>query len=1194
MGVGIAASLLLAFAPLFLPPPSGLSQTPAVGPFLNNLLPSTTPSLSTGPLSLQVIDAFPTLSFDLPLHMAQEPTTNRMLVGEFAGRIQAFDLTAANPSKSVFLDLTTSIWLSGESGLLSFAFHPAYPDSNYIYVFYQFDGGYPNYSRVSRFTIPTIGGPADPASELVLIQQADEDANHNGGMLLFGNDGFLYIGMGDEGGRDDEYNNAQIINQRLFSGILRIDVDQNANTSHPIRRQPLPTSPNDQSFTANYMIPNSNPWQDVNGGLLEEFYAIGLRNPARLSLDHITGDIFIGEVGQEGREEINILAAGANYEWPFREGSLIGPKSPPAVHYGTDTGPAFEYAHSNGSNCVIGGIRYRGSALPNLAGQYVFADNGSSIIWSGIPSGNTIPASQLMQTNATSSTGLVAFGEDSNHNLYFINMGPLNIGKIYTFTNVSGPPGPQPPPLLSQLGIFSNLASLEPDSFTIPYDQNVPFWSDAALKSRYMIIPNDGNPNTAAEQIGYSAQNNWTFPFGTVFVKHFEMQIDDTDPSLLRRLETRLMVHGTDGNYYGLSYRWNDSQTDAELLEGNRVDTLSINTQNGPREVLWYYPNRTECLSCHRQTIGSVLGLKTAQLNGIISYPSTGITANQIKTLAHLDFFDQAPDTANLASLAAFPSLQDPTAPLEAKALAYLDANCAYCHNPNSGVFANFDARSIASNDLTSLIYGGVNQTLGLAGARAIVPADVEHSVLFQRMSSLRNGIAMPPLSKNEVDSSGLALLRDWINSLSPAFDATPATPSIGQTISFPSLPNVLTTQASLSLQATSSSGLPISYVLEEGPAILMGNTLAFTGDSGYVVIQATQDGNAAFDPAPSIRRKFFVAPPGHINGTGLTGEYYDNLNLTNLVGTRLDSQVNFYWNSYAPLSGMQYGHYSVRWRGQIEPPYSGSYTFSTLSDDGIRLWVNGQLLIDQWQNQALAEFSNTIVLNALQKVDIQIEYFEYRAYSEVELQWSHALIDKEIIPKEFLFPFSVPFPIDLLAFEAYSQGDRVVLEWITNPDRIAQNFVVEKAGEDLSFTEIDRVSYEAQISRYQSQDLHPRLGRNYYRIKQVDVDGGISYSDTREVMITQLLKDLQVQLYPNPIVYQRELNLDISTQSARPLILDFYQLDGKQVLSIPIYQASGKHQHKLDLRALGQGIYVLQIRDLELRQKMIKRVLLL
>ncbi|MEM6802381.1 MAG: PQQ-dependent sugar dehydrogenase [Bacteroidota bacterium] len=1192
LGLAIFLLFLFAFTPMLLPP-SGLNQAPAVDPFLGNLLPSTTPTSSTGPLSLQVSDPYPNLSFDLPLHIAEEPTTNRMLVGELGGRIQAFNLTANNPSKTLFLDISGRTWFEGESGLLSFAFHPSYPDSNYIYVFYQYDGGFPNYSRLSRFTVPVAGGVADPASELVLIQQSDDNANHNGGMLVFGNDGYLYVGMGDEGGRDDEYDNAQLLDKRLFSGILRIDVDRNPSRSHPIRRQPQLRGGSDRSFTANYMIPNDNPWQDVNGAFLEEFYAIGLRNPARMSLDHITGEIYIGDVGQEGREEINILASGANYEWPFREGSLTGPKSRPAQHYGTDTGPAFEYGHSNGSNCVIGGIRYRGTALPNLAGQYIFGDNGSSIIWSGLPSGGSIPATQLMQTTATSSTGLVAFGEDLSHNIYFINMGPPNLGKLYTFTNVSGPPGPQPPQFLSQLGIFRNLTSLEPDSFAIPYAQNVPFWSDGALKSRFMIVPNDGNPNTPSEQIGYESEGNWTFPFGTVFVKHFDLPIDESNPGLRRKLETRLMVHGTDGRYYGLSYRWLDNQADAVLLEGSRSDTIAINTANGPREVIWYYPSRSECLTCHKDVTGSVLGLKTAQLNGDLSYPSTGRTANQIKTLAHLGFFDQTPDTANLNSLSAFPDVQNTSVPLQDRAMAYLDANCGYCHNPNTGITAQFDARNLPSNDLTSLIYGPVTNNFGLAGGHVIVPGKEEQSVLLYRMASLRNGVAMPSLSKNRVDSVGLDLLRNWINSIPTGFDSNPNTPAIGQTINFPPIPNALTTDPAISLQATASSGLSISYTVEEGPASVLGNTLTLTGTPGYVVLLASQPGNASYNPAPAVRQKFFVAPPGYISGTGLSGEYFDNIDLTSLISTRLDSQIQFYWGSYSPINTLQYGSYSVRWRGEIEPPFDGVYTFSTNSDDGIRLWVNGQLLINQWQNQSLAEFSNTITLNALQRVEIQLEYFESSAYSEVELLWSHSQIAREVIPKAFLYPENLIFPLDLLKFEAYSLGDRVAIDWTVNETPEANLFIVEKSIDGLAFMEIDQQPYQEQKLSYKSWDLSPSIGSNLYRLKQIDVDGTVSYSHIEEVYMNQLIQDLRILIYPNPLDEQGVLSLDISAQSDREMMIECIDLRGKILVQKTISQTAGNQHYTLDLHTLSKGVYFIRLKDPSRNQAVVRRLLL-
>jgi len=245
--------------------------------------------------------------------------------------------------------------------------------------------------RLSRFTINATLDWIDPASEFVLIQQYDRHGWHNGGGMFFGPDGFLYLTSGDEGGSNDQYESGQKIDLGLFGGVLRIDVDQNPALGHPIRRQPQnPADPPagwPDSFSQGYFIPDDNPWLDLGGSILEEFWAIGLRSPHRMTHDPVTDTVWIGDVGQGSREEISVAYAGANLQWPYREGSIAGPKAMPDPLIGIDQPPVYDYPRNTGV-CVIGGFVYRGAKwAADLEGKYIFGDHGVRNVWTLTPGG---------------------------------------------------------------------------------------------------------------------------------------------------------------------------------------------------------------------------------------------------------------------------------------------------------------------------------------------------------------------------------------------------------------------------------------------------------------------------------------------------------------------------------------------------------------------------------------------------------------------------------------------------------------------------------------------------------------------------------------------------------------------------------------------------------------------------------------
>ncbi|MEJ0088583.1 MAG: chitobiase/beta-hexosaminidase C-terminal domain-containing protein [Limisphaerales bacterium] len=338
------------------------------------------------------------------------------------------------------------------------------------------------------------------------------------------------------------------------------------------------------------------------------------------------------------------------------------------------------------------------------------------------------------------------------------------------------------PPLLSGTGAFGNTPNRTPAGGLIPYVPNTPLWSDAAVKSRYLAVPNNGGVITANEQIGFLPANSWTFPAGTVFVKNFDLVVNETNASVpLRRLETRLLVRDINGTVYGVTYKWRPDNSEADLLTASLNEDIIITNATGIRTQTWYYPSPADCLTCHTPVAGYVLGVNARQLNGNLTYPTTGVTDNQLRTLNRLGLFNPAINETNIPNYPKLSALTNLSASLEERARSYLDANCAQCHQPG-GTGITFDGRystPLAQQNLTN--YPAVF-SLGYDNACIIKAKDVWRSMIYQRMNTTNNAYKMPNLARNLIDTNAVQVFTDWINSLpgTPALAPPAITPNGG------------------------------------------------------------------------------------------------------------------------------------------------------------------------------------------------------------------------------------------------------------------------------------------------------------------------------------------------------------------------------------------------------------------------------
>ena len=351
---------------------------------------------------------------DDPVGIFNDGTTYNLYLMDQHGKILKMNAATGTISSTPFLDITTRVDYGGEKGLLGMAFHPNFNLNGYIYVNYTRTSGGQLQTVIARYTVPTspLTNNADFNSEFILLTINQPYTNHNGGCLAFGQNGYLYIGMGDGGSANDPQNNAQN-GASLLGKMLRIDV-------------------NAPSGSLNYSIPPSNPFL-TNANVRDEVWALGMRNPWRFSFDRQTGDMWIGDVGQNVWEEIDFEPAnspgGLNYGWRGYEGNHTFNTSGcgAASNY---TSALWEYDHSTGGQSITGGVVYRGSVYPALQGHYFYADYVNGKIWSLYKVGNTWTNKLWFDTPFYLST----FGEDINGELYFASLTGNNIYRL-SFSN---------------------------------------------------------------------------------------------------------------------------------------------------------------------------------------------------------------------------------------------------------------------------------------------------------------------------------------------------------------------------------------------------------------------------------------------------------------------------------------------------------------------------------------------------------------------------------------------------------------------------------------------------------------------------------------------------------------------------------------------------------------------------------------
>ena len=642
------------------------------------------------------------------------------------GNTSEFKLSRAFDFKAEYPDLFQA---------LGFTFDPDFEKNRLVYVCYSRKPDPRAVSRivrVSRFELEDLDSlKILPESHLELLQW--EVQGHNGGCLVFGPDGYLYISVGD--GRPpsppDALHSGQDISD-LRASILRVDVSE-SRAGQP------------------YSIPADNPFLHIPGAR-PEVWAYGFRNPWRMSFHELSGGLWLGDVGWEKWEMIHRVEKGGNYGWSVFEGSsqLIHPnddRGPSAI-----TAPVYEYPHAVGRS-VTGGCFYFGRQFLNLRGAYIFGDFESGKIYALREEDGVV-----LSVEEIADTGLQIISFTRAHDGEILVVG-YDGGLFRLVENERAVQHSEFPRALSSTGIFESVPSLVPAQGVYPYEIVQDLFEPNVHVDRVVALP-------GLEKISRFRKNmltkglikgEWQFPLNTVFARTVSLNRKGGRSSSARRLETQLL-HFDGKQFQPYNYIWNEAQTDAFLSDGSEsVTRIETGEGLGAEYVTRQHSSRSDCLTCHLIRTGGVQGFLDWQLDHEVSIE--GRRENQLGWFESLGFFDEPV----VVRLSGSPGDLVSESTVDIHARRYLHTNCAHCHRPQGGGGAQIDLRYETSLNKMGLI--DERPLLGefsLTEPALVVPGSPSQSVLFFRMAKLGVG-HMPRLGSPEVDYSGLQLMGDWI-----------------------------------------------------------------------------------------------------------------------------------------------------------------------------------------------------------------------------------------------------------------------------------------------------------------------------------------------------------------------------------------------------------------------------------------------
>jgi glucose/arabinose dehydrogenase len=922
--------------------------------FLSTLPLAAAANLPTGFTETQVAGGL-----DSPTTMAFAPD-GRLFVTEQGGTLRVIKNGALLPAPF----LTVTVASTGERGLVGVVLDPDFANNPYVYVYYT--ATTPTvHNRVSRFT--ASGDTAVPGSERVLLDLDDlsQADYHNGGALHFGPDGKLYVAVGENGNSA----NSQTLGN-LLGKILRINKDGS--------------------------IPTDNPFYGSATGNNRAIWALGLRNPFTFSFQPGTGRMFINDVGQNTWEEIDDGIAGSNYGWPATEGPTTDPRF---------RGPLYWYGHGPGDDvgCAItGGAFYNPATVQFPAGYqgtYFFADYCNGWIRRYDPATNTAFA---FATGVSAPVNLIVTDDGS---LYYLDRGLNAVYRVFYTGN--------PAPAITAQPAGKTVTVGQSATFTVAASGTAPL----SYQWRRNGAPISGA--TAASYTLPAAQSSDNGASFDVVVTN-DYGSATSNAAILtvtaNNAPTATITSPANNTLYsaGDTFTYTGTGTDPE--DGNLPASA----------FTWQvdFHHDTHIHPFLPATSGATGGSFTIPRNGETSanvWYRILLTVKDSGGLTSSTYVDVVPRKVNL-SLATSPSGLQVT----------LDGQPATAPASVQGVVGITRTLGVVSpQTVGGVTYQFVSWSDGGAATHSInTPAsDTVYTATFQATSG-GGGNGLSATYFSNMDLTGTAVTRvdptidfDW-GTGSPAAGIGINNFSVrwtGQIQPVVSGSHTFYTQSDDGVRLWINGVLVIDNWTDHAPTENSGAINLTAGQRYDVKMEFYENIGGALArlswSAPGLAKQVVPAaqlfpsggapppPPPPPSTNGLAASYFNGMNLTGTPVTRTDPNVDFDWGNGGPAAGIGVDNFSVRWTGQVTPKVSGTHTFYTQSDDGVRLWINGVLVIDNWTDHAPTENSGTINLTAGQAYDLKMEFYENAGGALARLLWSAPGLAKEVVPTTQLSP---------------------------------------------------------------------------------------------------------------------------------------------------------------------------------------------